>query len=144
MGIFLMILSTVMMQDQQQVAHIRGLRGESNRAIAEADLEALAASWSEGIQVTISSGAHLDGRAAYRAAFASVFANQPGTTFVRTPRTIRISEDGRVAAEQGDWTGTYPGQQIGSRTGEYLAYWRLIDGDWRITAELYVPLTANP
>lgn len=124
---------------------IRQLRAENNQAIADEDLDAIRAAWQDDIQVTISSGTHLDGADAYEAAFAGAFENVPGINFVRSPHRIKVSEDGNVASEQGRWVGTYPGQAVTETTGTYMACWRKDeDGHWLISAELYVPLRSEP
>ena len=119
---------------------IRAVRLASNDAIEAQDAAAVATSWTDDIQVIISSGSHLDGKETYRGAFESVFGNTPGTVFVRTPETIEVADIGVIASERGTWTGTYPDADVTSRTGTYLAYWKKVDGEWLISAELYVPL----
>jgi len=131
-------------QSQSDIHAIRAVRLASNDAIAAQDAEAVAQSWTEDIQVTISSGTHLDGKAAYQGAFESVFQSIPGITFIRSPQNIKIGENGEIASERGQWTGYYPGQAVTSRSGVYMAYWRLVDGQWLISAELYVPLEESP
>ncbi len=128
---------------EAEVEAIRAVRLASNEAIEAQDAAAVAGSWTDDIQVTISSGTHLDGKDTYRSAFEGVFENTPGTVFVRTPETVEVADDGTIASERGTWTGTYPDQDITSRTGTYLAYWRKVDGRWLISAELYVPLTES-
>ena len=124
---------------------IRELRAENNQAIANEDLDGIGAAFQSNIQVTISSGGHLDGAETYLGAFASVFGSVPGINFVRTPHQIKVSEDGTVASEEGTWVGTYPNQNVTETTGTYMACWRKnADGAWLISAELYVPLRAQP
>ena len=142
--LFMAFLPVSFAWTESDIPQIREVRRASNDAIAAQDADAVAESWTDDIQVTISSGAHLDGKEAYRAAFESVFNSIPGITFVRSSHKIEISEDGTVAAEQGTWTGYYPGQEVTNRRGTYLAYWRLVDGQWLISAELYVPLEQSP
>jgi len=119
---------------------IKNLRLESNKAISEKNLEILASSWNDKIQVTVSSGDHLNGKAAYRSAFQQIFKVNPSASYVRTPVTIKISEDGKIASEEGTWTGSFPGRKVLSRSGTYLACWRLEGDQWLISAELYVLL----
>lgn len=123
---------------------IRSLRDLSNDAIAAQDLDALASTWRDDIQVTISSGTHLDGAEAYRNAFAGAFESVPGINFVRKTTKVEVNEDGTVASEHGHWTGYYPNQAVTVTSGEYMACWRLTDGEWLISAELYVPTNQSP
>ncbi len=137
------LIAACLFATAQSANDIRAVRLASNQAIAAQDLEAIAETWTDDIQVTISSGKHLSGKAAYKAAFQSVFKSMPGVSFVRSPQQITIADNGVIACEWGRWTGRYPDQAITSRNGEYMAYWRLEDGKWRISAELFVPLQEN-
>lgn len=123
---------------------IRALRAENNRAIADRDLTGLQAVWFPDIQVTASSGTHLNGAQAYLDAFQTLFKQIPGINFVREPGTIQISKDGRTASEYGRWTGIYPNQEVAQTTGTYMAVWRKDERQrWRIAAELFAALASK-
>lgn len=133
------LLSPVSVEQQ-----IRQLRHQQNEAIAAQNLDAIRSVWANDIQVTISSGAHLNGSDAYLKAFETVFNDIPGVRYIRKPIRIEISEDGKRASEQGSWQGIYPNQTVGKRTGTYMASWRKeASGAWLIAAELYVPLRST-
>jgi hypothetical protein len=71
---------------------------------------------------------------------AEQFARRPDTGWVRTPTAIEVFLPWGVAAERGTWVGrwTEPDGPLVIE-GTYQAQWRLIDGEWRIRGELFVP-----
>ena len=59
----------------------------------------------------------------------------------RTPRKVSVFAPWNVAAEEGDWIGTWTEPDGSLRLGgSYQAQWRLIEGRWLIQGELFVPL----
>lgn len=123
--------------DEQQ---IRSARDRSNQAIAKHDLDGIAAAWMDDVHVVSSTSAQGAGKAANRERMAAQFKNRPDTVYVRKPVSIDIYAPWDVAAERGEWTGTWTEPdgklEIG---GTYQAQWRKVDGRWRIQAELFVP-----
>ena len=119
---------------------IREARARSNAAIAAHDLPAIAGEWMTDIHVVSSTSAQTAGRAANQARFAAQFKNRPDTVYVRTPQAVEIYAAWDVAAERGEWTGTWT-EPDGAMTigGTYIAQWRKVGGRWLIQGELYVP-----
>jgi hypothetical protein len=61
--------------------------------------------------------------------------------YVRTPDTIEVSASQTRAAEIGTWVGTATENGVARRWGgRYAAHWVLVDGTWKIRAELFVTL----
>ncbi len=65
---------------------------------------------------------------------------RPDTKYVRIPDWIEVFAAWGVAAERGDWVGTWTEPDgplvIG---GSYQARWRQVSGAWLMAAELFVP-----
>lgn len=121
-------------------ALIRAARQRSNAAIAVHDLAGIAREWMAEVSVLSSTGKQTSGRAANQANLARQFELRPDTKYVRTPASIDVFAAWSVAAERGDWVGTWTEPDgplvIG---GNYQAQWRLVQGAWLIAAELFVP-----
>ncbi len=122
------------------IALIRAARARSNAAIAVHDLAGIAREWMPEVSVLSSTGKQTSGRAANQANLARQFELRPDTKYERTPDSIDVFAAWGVAAERGDWVGTWTEPDgplvIG---GTYQAQWRLKDGFWLIAAELFVP-----
>lgn len=126
---------------QRASAVIRGQRRQFNEAILAHDATAIGAHWLPDIQVSTSSGRPLVGKDEYKRAFERFFADAAFITFARNTLTVTVSDDGKTAAEFGEWVGTWRRPTVEQQQrGAYLASWRLIGGRWLIQAELYVPL----
>jgi ketosteroid isomerase-like protein len=120
---------------------VRDRRKQFNDAILAHNARALDQFWTPDIQVSTSANRALIGKEAYRVAFERFFAEPDFITFVRETKTVTFSDDGKIAAEQGEWLGRWKAGNGESRQrGMYLASWRKIAGQWLIQAELYVPL----
>lgn len=133
--------SFVTSASQQASAVIREQRRQFNDAIAAHDGAAIGAHWLPDIQVSTSSGRPLVGKDEYKRAFERFFADDAFITFARNTLTVTVGDDGKTAAESGEWVGRWrrpTGEQ--QQRGAYLASWRMIGGRWLIQAELYVPL----
>ena len=116
---------------------IRLARAAFNRALAERDLDAIAALLvPDVVMVTGSDSAVLAGRKVQLLAWKRAFAAVHPTTYVRTPETITVSPIEPIAMEHGRWQGT--GALPSS--GTYAAKWREAGGRWQIEAEIYVTL----
>lgn len=126
---------------RQAATVIREQRRQFNDAITAHDAAAIGAHWLPDIQVSTSSGRPLVGKDEYKRAFERFFADEAFIAFTRNTSTVTVSDDGKTAAESGEWVGRWrrrSGEQ--QQRGAYLASWRLIGGRWLIQAELYVPL----
>jgi len=112
-----------------------------NDAITAHDTRNVGACWLPDVQVSTSAGRPLVGREAVQRTFDHFFADPDFITFTRTPTQVLISEDGRTAAESGEWIGYWRaknGRRI--QRGTYLGSWSKRGEQWRLQAELFVPL----
>ncbi|WP_313804368.1 nuclear transport factor 2 family protein [Sphingobium sp.] len=120
---------------------IRLRRADFNRALAEADLNAIGPLLAPGaILVTGSDSAIISGRKAQIQAWKREFAAPERTIYTRMPDAIIVSTVEPIAMEHGHWHGmtVASGEQLAS--GTYSAKWRLIGTDWSIEAEIYLTL----
>lgn len=89
------------------------------------------------ILVTGTDSAVISGRDAQLDVWRRDFASADRLIYVRTPHCIAPSEIAPIATELGTWVGK-PAKPDGSEvTGDYTAKWRLIDGTWRLEAEIF-------
>ena len=86
----------------------------------------------------VGNGELIQGADAVIAAFASQFADPAFITYLRSPQTVELSEDGHRAAESGHWVGSWKGGLEVS--GAYMAAWRESRGQWLLERELYITL----
>lgn len=120
---------------------IRLARATFNRAIAEADLAAIAPLLAEGaILVTGTDSAVIAGRKAQLATWKREFAAPHRLVYTRLADAVTISPVEPIALEQGRWHGVSADGGAPAASGVYTAKWRQIDSDWVIEAELYVTL----
>ena len=125
----------------QAASTIRSLRSQSNAAIARHDVDGVMSLFDVEYQITTGSGALSQGLAGERAAWIAEFARASDLVYLRTPASIDVSVSGNRAAEVGEWSGSWTTPQGVRKTGgRYAAYWRLIDGAWRIRSELFLTL----
>jgi len=120
---------------------IRLRRAAFNRALAEADLNAITPLLAQNaILVTGTDSAVIAGRKAQLLAWKREFAVPARTIYTRTPETILASPVEPIALEHGHWQGiaATTGQPLAS--GSYTAKWRMIGADWVIEAEIYLTL----
>ncbi len=133
--------SEVSAQDVSDEAQIRAARATSNSAIARHDVAGILELLEDDYHVSTSTGAFLSSRAEMGEAFAARFTEFEDVLYVRTPESVEVSAASPVASELGSWVGSWTTTEGPFRTGgRYVAYWRKIEGEWRIHAELYVPL----
>lgn len=126
------------LSDEEQ---IRLTRSQSNQAIARHDVDGILESMADDYHVSTSSGTLLEGRAEIGEAFASRFAEFKDARYQRTTESIDLNTTKSIASEAGAWVGSWTTPDGPFRTGgNYLAYWRKINGRWLIHAELFVPL----
>lgn len=121
---------------------IAAARARSNAAIAAHDTAAIAREWMPDVHVVSSIGAQTAGADANARAMQAAFTRRPDTKWVREPTRIALFERWQVASEEGEWVGTWTDPDGPVRiAGTYLAQWRFADGQWKIQAEVFVPLT---
>lgn len=120
---------------------IRLRRAAFNRALAEADLNAIGPLLAPNtVLVAGTDSAILSGRKAQIMAWKREFAASERTIYTRTPDTILVSPVEPIALEQGNWQGTLAATGEPLASGTYSAKWREIGGAWVIEAELYLTL----
>lgn len=130
--------------DSTAIRSITAARQRSNAAIARHDTAGIAAAWWPDVHVVSSTSAQLAGAAGNAQRLAEQFARRPDTRYVRTPDSVEVWASWDVAAERGRWVGTWTDPDGPVRIeGTYMAQWRRRDGEWRIQAELFVPLTCR-
>jgi uncharacterized protein (TIGR02246 family) len=138
----LLILSATMIVASQSTDEelIRAARTRSNAAIAKHDLDGIARAWMPDVHIVSSTSAQGSGRDANQQRMAQQFKNRPDTLYVRRTGSVEIYQPWAVAAEHGEWTGSWtePDGKV-EIAGTYLAQWRQVGGQWLIQAELYVP-----
>ena len=71
--------------------------------------------------------------------WASVFIADPTAVYRRTPREITVNEAWGIAAELGDWQGSYTlNRKLVQASGVYSAKWqRTTSGTWVLQAEIF-------
>jgi ketosteroid isomerase-like protein len=120
---------------------IRLRRAAFNRALAEADLGAIAAILAPtAILVAGTDSAILNGRKAQIAAWKQEFSAVERTVYTRTTETIQASVVAPVAFEQGRWHGVSVASSLPLASGIYTAKWRKSGPDWVIEAEIFLTL----
>ena len=125
-------------------AAIAEARARSNAAIAAHDTAAIMREWMPDIHVVASTGTQTAGAEANARSMQTQFTRRPDTKWVRTATRITAFAPWDVAAEEGQWVGTWTDPDGPVRIGgTYLAQWRYTDGRWRIQAEVFVPLHCN-
>lgn len=117
---------------------VRARRAAFNRALADADLDAIAPLLAhDAVLVAGTDSAVLSGRKAQLRAWKHEFAAADRTVYTRLPERIEASNVAPIALEHGRWQGaTLSGQPIAA--GAYTAKWRMIGGEWVIEAEIYL------
>lgn len=120
---------------------IRLRRAMFNRALAEADLNAITPLLAPHVvMITGTDSGIISGRKAQLMAWKREFSAPAGLrhVYARTPEKIIASPIEPIAMEHGRWTGTR--DDMVEASGDYSAKWRLTDGDWVIEAEIYLTL----
>ena len=113
----------------------------SNDAIARQDVRGIVSFLDDEFQITVSNGSFLSGVEEMAAAFAQQFKQFEDATYVRTTESVEIGSSAPLAYESGTWVGTWTATRGPLRTGgRYSAYWRRVDGSWKIHSELFVTL----
>ena len=126
---------------QKDIAYIRAVREASNDAIAKHDMEGVSKPWlNEYISIS-GNGSSTVGKDSAIARYARQFDNTPGLTYIRTPKTILISDADTLAFETGKWVGLKTKEKNPKWVGgNYSAMWWKRDGIWRLRSELFVTL----
>lgn len=115
-------------------------RAAFNRALGEADLDAIAPLLAPGaVLVAGTDSAVLAGRKAQLLAWKREFAAADPTIYTRTSDRIELSPVAPIAMEHGTWQGVTAGGLFVA-SGSYAAKWRELAGAWVIEAELFLTL----
>ena len=119
---------------------IRLRRAAFNRAIADADLAAIAQFLTiNAVLVAGTDSAILSGRKAQLLTWKREFASADRTIYSRIPAEIELSAIAPIALEHGKWHGaTLSGIDLAS--GSYTAKWRKFGGEWMIEVEIFLTL----
>ncbi|MEO9170446.1 MAG: DUF4440 domain-containing protein [Candidatus Baltobacteraceae bacterium] len=126
------------------IATIRALRLENNRAIESHNVPLMRHAWAPTIRLIESDGTIFSGSRTLAASYATVeFRDTSFVAYVRRPTNITIGADGATAAEYGVWTAIVKAPKR-VRSGTYLASWRKFGADWQIVYEAYVSLGSAP
>jgi ketosteroid isomerase-like protein/quercetin dioxygenase-like cupin family protein len=125
------------------IAAIRALREQNNRALAAHDLEgAMQIVGKDFVLVGGNSGIDRS-REEDRKAWAEEFAVPGHDRYVRTPARIEVGQRKGVwrAAESDTWEGIDHFAAGDSRPwGSYFVHWSKATGEWKVVAETYVTL----
>ncbi len=124
-------------------AAIRSARLRYNAAIIGHDAPAIRAVLVDDYTgIAGSDGKVIRGAAAMVGYFAASFRNPAFISFVRSPQTITIADDGERAMESGNWVGRSKRDGGELRLGgEYLAVWVPTHDGWKLRSESFVTLT---
>ena len=122
---------------------IRARRRLTNKLIAGHDAQRLKPFFTLDAKVIAGDGTLITGAAAIIDAFAAQFAEPGFGAYARTTQSVTLDNTGERAAERGQWLGTW--RDSPALSGDYLAVWRKVVGQWMIESELYVTLAeGNP
>lgn len=117
---------------------IRARRKLTNRLIAEHRAERLAAFLAPDMRLIAGDGTLICGAPAVVAAFADQFADPDFVAYRRDTEKVSLDQAGARAAEHGAWVML--GRAGEGASGDYLAVWRRVTGQWILESELYVTL----
>lgn len=119
---------------------IRLQRAAFNRALAEANIDAVATVLAKDVVlVTGSDSAVLSGRKAQLLAWRREFAAADRTIYNRLPAVVEVSPVEPIAFESGRWEGISR-SGLALAHGTYAAKWRKAADEWVIEAEIFVTL----
>ena len=128
--------------EETHEAAILRTRAYSNRSIAKRNLLGVADSLAEDYIGIVGDGSFVPSRAEYLRLFKEGFDSaRQSVTYVRTPASVTVSQDQRLAAENGSWTATLPSGSL-AFNGTYAAMWRRTPTGWKIRSEMFVTLTS--
>ncbi|MBB4100955.1 DUF4440 domain-containing protein [Sphingomonas kyeonggiensis] len=120
---------------------IRLRRAAFNRALAEADLNAIGPILANDVVLVAGTdSALISGRKAQLLAWKREFAARDRSIYTRTPETILASPVEPIAFEHGAWQGVSAASGAVQASGTYTAKWRRLGADWVIEAELYLTM----
>jgi ketosteroid isomerase-like protein len=123
---------------------IRQARLNSNQGIASKDTNTIARYWAEDYHLVSSRNSEVAGLAKNRHLFATELYSKKEVLYVRTTQQVAVFSNWNMAAENGTWTGQWrEADGLVQLKGTYYAKWHKVDGDWKIRAEIFVPLSCT-
>lgn len=124
---------------------IRAAREKFNIAIEHQDVETIRSMLAPQYHIVTGRSEQSHGADEEARRWRERFRSDPTTFYRRTPRDITINEDWGMAAEMGNWKGTYTinGSPV-HVSGVYAAKWqRAEDGSWLVQAEIFTTITCT-
>jgi ketosteroid isomerase-like protein len=120
------------------VAAIRQARAAMNKAFDAHDIRSLAAFMTE--TVTIAGPAwRLAGPQQVADAHRAFWADRPDVTWHYTVTDVRVFDAWRWSSERGAWVQRWTATDGPTELrGTYQAFWKKVDGAWRLDAHLFV------
>lgn len=125
-------------------AEIRAIREQSNLAIAAHDTAAMAKTLAPDYHIITSRNAE-NGKSDMLIRLGEDMTKIPDLVYRRTPETIKVYPQWKMAGESGTWNGSWT-EPNGDRielTGTYYAKWHKLDDGWKIRAEIFTALTCS-
>jgi ketosteroid isomerase-like protein len=123
---------------------IRQARLKSNEAIAQQDTTALGDVWTNDYHIISSRNFEISGMENNRHNFAKEFASKKELLYVRTTTNVQVFANWNMASEQGTWIGQWREPDgLVKLSGTYLAKWHKVNDNWKIRAEIFVPLACT-
>lgn len=126
-------------------AEVRAAREEFNAAIARHDARVIVRLLAPGYHIVTGRSDQSHGAASEGEKWAARFAADPAVTYRRTTREVAVNEKWGLAAESGEWAGSYTakGGQVRA-SGVYAAKWQKAeDGRWLIQSEVFTTLSCE-
>ena len=123
---------------------IRKARILSNEAIAKKDTNAIADIWTEDYHLISSRNFEESGKEKNLHFFAKDITSKDNKNYIRTTLSIEVFPLWNMAAESGEWIGRWQeadGEII--LKGTYYAKWHKVNDQWKIRAEIFVPLSCS-
>jgi ketosteroid isomerase-like protein len=142
--VFLSNCKTVQPAPSLDEMAIRNARLSSNAAIASKDTNAIAQYWADDYHLVSSRNSEVAGRVKNRHNFATELYTKKEVLYVRSSQKVDVYAPWNMAAETGVWTGQWREPDgLVQLKGSYLAKWHKINGEWKIRAEIFVPLSCT-
>lgn len=142
--VFLANCKTVQPAPSPDEMAIRNARLSSNAAIASKDTNAIAKYWADDYHLVSSRNSEVAGRIKNRHNFATELYTKKEVLYVRSSQKVDVYAPWNMAAETGVWTGQWREPDgLVQLKGSYLAKWHKINGEWKIRAEIFVPLSCT-
>jgi len=124
--------------------NIRNVRLQSNEAIARGDSTGVARVWTNDYHLISSRNFEVSGLERNRHWFAKEFSSKEEVRYVRTTANVEVFSEWNMASENGTWTGQWREKDgLVKFTGTYFAKWHKQNDEWKIRAEIFVPLTCS-